>query len=142
MEEHVSSWIVVGWDFDTAGPALEWAARQARLANAGLVLVHVAVPHVMGTVETLPPAPTAEDLGRLAESMRRSAAELGVPVEVELIAGTSASDALLEVARERGAELICVGHGRSLLARMLVGSVANQLVRKSPIPVVVVRSGT
>jgi nucleotide-binding universal stress UspA family protein len=51
---------------------------------------------------------------------------------------TSASSALIEVATARRASLLCVGHNRTGLSRLLLGSVASQVVRHSPVPVLVV----
>jgi nucleotide-binding universal stress UspA family protein len=46
---------------------------------------------------------------------------------------------ILDVAKERGADVIVMGtHGRSRLSHVLLGSVAEQVVRLSPIPVVTV----
>lgn len=47
----------------------------------------------------------------------------------------------LEVAREIGADLIVMGtHGRSGFAHALLGSVAEKVVRMSPIPVLTLRA--
>jgi universal stress protein A len=47
----------------------------------------------------------------------------------------------LEVAREIGADLIVMGtHGRSGLAHAFLGSVAEKVVRMSPIPVLTLRA--
>jgi nucleotide-binding universal stress UspA family protein len=47
---------------------------------------------------------------------------------------------ILDEAKERGADLICLGsHGRKGLDRLLLGSTAESVLRKSPIPVLVVR---
>ena len=41
---------------------------------------------------------------------------------------------------DEGADLIVVGsHGRSGIARLMLGSVANKVVAESPVPVLVVR---
>jgi nucleotide-binding universal stress UspA family protein len=137
--ERMSSSIVVGWDFDTAGPALAWAARQARLTGAQVVLVHVAVPPIVGAAEVLPLPPTPNDLRAIEDAMRRSADFADVPVAVEAIVAPDASRALIAAAERHNAELLCVGHGRSVLVAWLLGSVANQVIRQSPVPVVVVR---
>ena len=50
--------------------------------------------------------------------------------------------AIAERAREIGAAMIVTGtHGRSGISRALLGSVAERLVRESPVPVLVVRQG-
>ena len=49
---------------------------------------------------------------------------------------------ILEAAKESGATMIVMGtHGRSGLAHLFLGSVAEKVVRKSPIPVLTVRAG-
>jgi nucleotide-binding universal stress UspA family protein len=55
--------------------------------------------------------------------------------------GNDVANLVLEVATELGAERIFIGtHGRRGLDRLLVGSVAEQIVRRSPVPVLTVRS--
>ena len=58
----------------------------------------------------------------------------------EIIAGTAAK-AIAEYARDRGMDLIVMGtHGRSGVAHVLMGSVAERVVRTAPCPVLTVRS--
>ena len=50
------------------------------------------------------------------------------------------ADAIVDVARDWSADLIVVGsHGRSGVGRVLLGSVAESVVRRAPCPVLVVR---
>lgn len=47
---------------------------------------------------------------------------------------------LIDEAEDRGVDTIVVGsHGRSLVAKAILGSVAESVVRRAPVPVVVVR---
>ena len=49
---------------------------------------------------------------------------------------------ILSTAKARGVDLIVMGtHGRTGLSRALVGSVAERVVRLSPVPVLTVRVG-
>jgi nucleotide-binding universal stress UspA family protein len=51
------------------------------------------------------------------------------------------SDLVIEVARSWDAELIVIGtHGRRGVGRLLLGSDAEQIVRSSPVPVLLVRA--
>lgn len=51
-----------------------------------------------------------------------------------------ASDGILQVAKEEGCDLIVVGsHGRTGLGRILLGSIAAQVVSRSEVPVLVAR---
>jgi len=48
---------------------------------------------------------------------------------------------ILRLAQETGSDLIVMGtHGRTGLARLLMGSVAEQVVRKAPCPVLTVKT--
>ena len=49
------------------------------------------------------------------------------------------AQAILDTAKERGADLIVMGtHGRRGLSHVLLGSVAERIVRLSPVPVLTV----
>jgi nucleotide-binding universal stress UspA family protein len=53
----------------------------------------------------------------------------------------SASGELLKQVRSSGAALLCMTtHGRSGLSRLLLGSVAEEIVRKAPCPVLLRRT--
>jgi nucleotide-binding universal stress UspA family protein len=69
------------------------------------------------------------DLERLAE---------GVPVETDIAEGTPAQE-IIGYAREEPVDVIVMGtHGRSGVDRLLLGSVAERIVRSSPVPVLTV----
>lgn len=62
-----------------------------------------------------------------------------VDVETRIELGSPA-DRIVGVAEEAGADHIVVGsHGRSGVSRILLGSVAERIVRTSPVPVTVIR---
>lgn len=68
------------------------------------------------------------------------ASEHGVPVETELLDG-SPSRAIVRSAEDNGCDLIVMGtHGRGGIDRLLLGSVAESVVRSSSVPVLTVRS--
>jgi nucleotide-binding universal stress UspA family protein len=74
----------------------------------------------------------------LADVAERLSAS-GVPAE-PLRADGSAAASILAVARERGATLISMTtHGRGGLGRLLLGSVAETVLRAAPCPVLLVR---
>ncbi|WP_207586649.1 universal stress protein [Halomontanus rarus] len=67
------------------------------------------------------------------------AAEYDTTVETVVVNGTAA-EAILEYAeREDVDQLIMGSEGRSGVSRMLLGSVAEQVARRSPVPVTIVR---
>ncbi len=71
------------------------------------------------------------------------AREAGVSVETGVleVEGTRFSNAILSDAGTWGAELIVVGtHGRGALIHLLLGSVAERIVRHAHVPVLLVRA--
>jgi nucleotide-binding universal stress UspA family protein len=67
------------------------------------------------------------------------AEEHGVPVHRETIVGVP-SRAIVEWAEENEVDGVVIGsHGREGVSRVLLGSVAETVVRRSPVPVTVVR---
>ena len=67
------------------------------------------------------------------------AAERGVPAETAVERGVP-HEAILEYAAENDADAIVMAtHGRTGVERFLLGSVTERVVRRSPVPVLVVR---
>jgi nucleotide-binding universal stress UspA family protein len=65
----------------------------------------------------------------------------GVDVDLDLQPGMFPATALLDAARKSTADLIVLGtHGRSGLKRVLLGSVAEEVVREATCPVVMVKA--
>jgi nucleotide-binding universal stress UspA family protein len=128
--------------------ALPWAIAAAR--PSGLVhLVHVHEIPVPVAVEGMIMASPTDDqvlrdyesdyLGRLTERVR--AAAPGVTVTARNIDPDGPFiDALAEAAADTSSELVAMAtHGRGPLARFLLGSVTDELVRHAPVPVLVLR---
>ena len=63
----------------------------------------------------------------------------GINVKTEVLAGNP-SDEIAEYAEKTGCDLIIMGHSRSGLERVLLGSVAHRVVKLSPVPVMIVRT--
>jgi nucleotide-binding universal stress UspA family protein len=82
---------------------------------------------------------TRAETGRLFDRAERRAADRGTSVRTVEEIGDPART-ILEYAGEEGFDQIVVGsHGRHGVARVLLGSVAETVVRRSSVPVVVVR---
>lgn len=65
----------------------------------------------------------------------------GVEVETAVLEG-SPSRAIVDQASSEGCDLVVMGtHGRGGIDRLLLGSVAERVVRSSPVPVLTVRVG-
>lgn len=75
----------------------------------------------------------------LLENVRERATEAGFDVETVIESGKP-SNAIVEYADENDVDLITIGsHGRTGPSRVLLGSVAETVVRRAPVPVTVVR---
>lgn len=63
-----------------------------------------------------------------------------VELQVRLIEDVAAASGIVQAAQAEGADLIVMGsHGRTGIARLMLGSVANKVVAESTIPVLVTR---
>jgi len=122
-------------------PAFQLACALTRDYGARLVVLHVAVPPTVVYGEgILPPDP--EILRREAQEQldRLQAPQADVRAERRLVEGDPATE-VLHVAQEIGANLIVMGtHGRTGLGRLLMGSVAEQVVRQAACPVLTVKT--
>jgi nucleotide-binding universal stress UspA family protein len=66
----------------------------------------------------------------------------GVPVETAARVGEDVAEAICAEADERGVDLVAVAtHGRSGLRRLVLGSVAEAVLRQARVPVLVVPIG-
>ncbi|WP_122090310.1 universal stress protein [Halalkalicoccus subterraneus] len=80
-----------------------------------------------------------EDGKEALERVREIAEREDVPIETGLIEGTPSKE-IVRYATEQGCDLIVMGtHGRGGIDRLLLGSVAERVVRGSPVPVLTVR---
>ena len=78
-----------------------------------------------------------KDAERLLEEARRAAADR--QIETEHVVGRPAK-AIVEHIEERPIDHVVMGsHGRTGVSRLILGSVAETVVRRSPVPVTVVR---
>jgi nucleotide-binding universal stress UspA family protein len=121
--------------------AFRLACSLARDYGARLVVLHVAQPPTAVIGEGVMPLPTAIDLRPLHEQLHQlRPADPTMLVEHRLVEGDAAVE-ILRVAEEIKCELIVLGtHGRTGLSRLLMGSVAEQIVRKASCPVLTVKT--
>ena len=74
------------------------------------------------------------------ENAREAAADTGADISTDSTVGRPAN-AIVEYATEHDLDHIVIGsHGRGGISRVLLGSVAETVVRRAPIPVTVFRS--
>jgi nucleotide-binding universal stress UspA family protein len=95
----------------------------------------------MGGIAGVPPLPTEYDREAVRAGLNRiQPPEAGISLEHRLGYGEPGST-ILAVAEEIGADLIVMGtHGRTGLRRLLMGSVAEHVVRHASCPVLTVRT--
>jgi nucleotide-binding universal stress UspA family protein/quercetin dioxygenase-like cupin family protein len=127
---------------DNSQFAFRTACSLARDRQAKLVLLYVVPPATAPLIDVPPPNPLVA--AESQESCRGTyvwpvPSEPGVQVEHRVAEG-DAPDEIVRLARSENCELIVVGtHGRSGLGRFLMGSVAEEVLRKAHCPVLVVK---
>ena len=142
--------IVVGTDgSDTATQAVREAADLARTVGAKLELVSAYEPVPAARLrEERREAPEdlqwainpREDVDATLEAAAAIAQEAGVEATLFPRQGDPA-DAILDVAEERGADLIIVGNkGMTGAKRFLLGSVPNKVSHHAPCSVLIIRT--
>ena len=140
--------IVVPIDF---GPlctrALRYASELATPAGATVHVLHV-VDELAARFLDLP---DYTQLGRLQTTLERSARdqidrlvadenEIRGRTVGAVVTSRSAAEAIVSYARDVHADLIVMGtHGRNAVGRLLLGSVAERVVRTAPCPVLTIR---
>jgi nucleotide-binding universal stress UspA family protein len=121
--------------------ALEHAVGLARTLQAKLTLLHVLEP-LVGSVEIMP-APFLQDLeDKITEAMlpyHERVTATGLACDYTIVHGVP-FQVIIDTARTAHIDLIIMGtHGRTGLRHVLIGSVAERVVRLAPCPVLVVR---
>jgi nucleotide-binding universal stress UspA family protein len=137
----------------TSNLGLNEGIRLAKDQGAKLRLIHMVNEYIAMSSADLMAYSNTDDL---LESMRQSGKKIiekakalarrnGVTPESVMIEsfGGRAADSIAAQAKKWGADLIVLGtHGRRGVKRLVMGSDAEQVVRTSPVPVLLVRSRT
>jgi len=136
-----------------AETALPAAVALAHATGRGLLLLGVAVPPTRLSGLGWPQAALVEPvswwpleladyegyLAGVADRLQPS----GLPVEILLRQGDPATEILAEVADNPALHTIAMAtHGRSGVARTVLGSVAERIIQAAPVPALLVRSGS
>lgn len=123
---------------DASRPAFAEALRLARAAGATLHLLHAAELTLYGPASGALAASDDEHRAALA-ALAGAARAAGVAVATTLRSGEAVAPTIVTVAEEEGADLIVLGtHGRRGLRRFFLGSVAEEVLREAPCPVLTV----
>ena len=128
----------------TSSRALQVAVRLAKESAAELAVVHAwYIPPSAHLVETPFPPTVVQEIVDTAkrdlDAAAQQAADAGVKISSRLLNGVPWAEIVGEL--ERNAFDLCVmgTHGRTGLARVLLGSVAEKVIRHAPCPVLAVR---
>jgi nucleotide-binding universal stress UspA family protein len=143
METRLAKKILVATDFsEGSDEALDRAIEMAKVSGA-----EIEVLHVIELAEEFPFGTTYFDAdygvlyaGVDRELTRRAdrARAAGLRCETKIIEGTATTE-IIQRAQRIGADLVVVGtHGRTGLAHIVLGSVAERVVRRASCPVLTV----
>jgi nucleotide-binding universal stress UspA family protein len=136
-------------DFSPEGQeALLYAGLFAEAFSARITALHV-VPDLAPAFYADSPIVEKELSGRMAEMSKKAQARLlavatkkGIAFKKVVVVEGSASKKIVEAAEKGKADLIVMGKkGQSMLERVLIGSVANHVLRHSPVPVLLTKKG-
>lgn len=142
--------IMVPIDYsDNSKAALAYGAELALGFGASLDIVHVwdRPTYLTDAVMVQRPGEAHKPIGELIREnaerdMAEFLAELTLPAAVStssrLVAGEPASALLAELKKGEHDLVVLSTHGRTGLAHLLLGSIAEKLVRLSPVPVLTV----
>ncbi len=142
--------IVVALDgSELAEQSLDWALRIVKKTKGSLTLLRAVEPPLPFTSPYLPHAvvdtQAALEVGKavseeyLSDLDRRLRVE-GVEVHTETLLGEHPAQGILELSRSHPVDLIAIAtHGRTGVARIVLGSVADKVVRGSSTPVLLIR---
>ena len=127
--------------------AMRYAAFLAVKFEANLTLLHVVAPVMVPLPgEALVPPMRPVDLADIADACKERLTQAagdfssaGLSVDYQVTNGIPFLE-ILRVAGELSVDMIVMGtHGRSGLAHIMIGSVAERVVRKAPCPVLTVK---
>jgi nucleotide-binding universal stress UspA family protein len=141
--------ILIATDFsEHARVALRYAVALGQAFDSEVVLCHILetsdlLAHLPPTGEAyFPPEVLQQQETHAKAQCEKLLAEVGYKRIRYTVRQGSPFVEIIATAREEEADLLVVGtHGRGAIAHMLLGSVAERIVRKSPCPVLTVRQG-
>jgi nucleotide-binding universal stress UspA family protein len=127
---------------DRAMNAFHMASALARDHRAALTVLHVrempALPFAEFGAVPPPALPSREEL--MAKLAKFELPDEGIAVEF-VIADGEPGEEIVRVAKEHRCDLIVMGtHGRTGLSRLLMGSVAERVMRRAPCPVLTLKA--
>lgn len=131
--------ILLATDFsDTSEKAFNYAVAIARRHGSRISLAHVIPPESVSFIPELPGERERDELKRQMDTLASRSELSQIPHETVLRAG-SVWSVLCAVIQQHDIELVVLGtHGRSGLNKLVLGSVAEEVVRRANCPVLTV----
>lgn len=140
--------IVIALDASThSDRALEFVARMRWPAGSRVIVLSVLQPMASTLTSAYEPGVIApgdleglrQQLEELVASAERTLREVGISTEGRVLSGDP-RETLVQAAQSERADLVVVGsHGRTGIARMMLGSVSSHVVTHAPCSVLVVK---
>jgi nucleotide-binding universal stress UspA family protein len=142
--------VLVPLDGSAAAEEVLEHARALQDQGAQLILVRVVPsPLEVGSLYGVPTVRLERESHReQREEAERYLGEVAARLEsgnheTRVVEASSAAEGVLEAARVHGADLVALAtQGRSALGRMVIGSVADKIIRGAAVPVLAVRPGS
>ena len=131
-----------------SGDALERGLALARSLGAQATILTVVEPFYMFTASDDHLGETREQYEKFAREAARGilqtakdrAAELGVQAQVKLVGSEHPDQAIIDAVKEFGCDLVAMAsHGRRGVNALLLGSVTQEVLTRSTVPVLVFR---
>lgn len=131
-----------------AHEALLYAGLFAKAFSASITALHVAPDFVPSLYETS--HSIRSEIGRRTDALKKkaqakiasAAQKKRVAIKKVIVTEGSPARRIIETAEKEGSDLIVMGKiGQSGLKNILVGSVANQVLRHSPVPILMTKKG-
>jgi len=130
---------------------LPYAIEEAIRFRSKVVLLQIIEAHTVPVVEAgasaLAVEASAQQIERVQrdakaylEALTQSLREKGIEAEYVTLQGLQIGQTIVDYANEHGVDLIAIAtHGRSGLKRLVLGSVAEFVLRESGLPILVIR---
>ncbi len=136
--------ILVPTDFSSqSDKSLDYAVMVANQFGAKIILLHIIEPFPYTTTDAFMVVDNSEAMRSIAETLIKNQSKTlrqkKISVKTDLIVGNPAQEIIKKAEREK-ADLIVMGtHGRTGVEHVLLGSVAEKIVRLANCPVLTIK---
>jgi universal stress protein A len=136
--------ILVPTDFSPESEkSLDYAVMTAKKFGAKILLFHAIEPFPYTTTDAFMVVDNSEALKNIAETLIKNSTALlkkkGIQVKPSLSVGSPAREIVMKAETEKADMIIMGTHGRTGVEHVLLGSVAEKVIRLAKCPVLTVR---